>query len=152
RFRGDADHRLVRHVDRAAVAGADLDVRGLEHDALHLGDDHRLPRRPEVEAQLVAVLRLERLLPVFHGGRPAEDGLEEVLRHRRRRTTTALALLGVLLAGCATSSMARGRRAMDEGDFEGAARYFREATREAPTDASRWVAVGRAEMAAERWS
>src|SRR6185369_13261312 len=86
------------------------------------------------------------------GGRAGEDRLEEVLGHRARGTTSALALLAALLAaGCATSSMARGRHAMDDGDFEGAARWFRQAAQEEPRDESRWIAVGRAEMAAERW-
>lgn len=44
-----------------------------------------------------------------------------------------------------------GRRAMVRGDFEGAARAYRRATEEHPDDARAWLALGRAEMAAERY-
>jgi len=44
-----------------------------------------------------------------------------------------------------------GRRAMVRGDFEGAAREFRLATEEQPDDPHAWLALGRAEMAAERY-
>jgi len=47
--------------------------------------------------------------------------------------------------------MADGRRAMVRGDFEGAAAAFRRATEEAPDDPRAWLALGRAEMNAERY-
>lgn len=40
---------------------------------------------------------------------------------------------------------------MVRGDFEGAARAFRRVTEEHPEDARAWLALGRAEMAAERY-
>lgn len=48
--------------------------------------------------------------------------------------------------------MLDGRRAMNRGDFEGAARHFRQATDETPDDPRTWLALGRAEMAAERYA
>ena len=48
--------------------------------------------------------------------------------------------------------MADGRRAMVRGDFEGAARAFERATEETPDDPRAWLALGRAEMNAERYA
>ncbi|MCB9591522.1 MAG: tetratricopeptide repeat protein [Sandaracinaceae bacterium] len=44
-----------------------------------------------------------------------------------------------------------GRRAMVRGDFEGAARSFQAAADEHPDDPRAWLALARAEMAAERY-
>lgn len=48
--------------------------------------------------------------------------------------------------------MRDGRQAMVRGDFEGAARSFRQATTDQPDDPHAWLALGRAEMAAERYA
>jgi tetratricopeptide (TPR) repeat protein len=47
--------------------------------------------------------------------------------------------------------MADGRRAMDRGDFEGAARRFREVAEAHPDEPAPWQALGEAEMEAQRY-
>ncbi|MFK7989335.1 MAG: tetratricopeptide repeat protein [Sandaracinaceae bacterium] len=56
----------------------------------------------------------------------------------------------VLLAACG-GPMRDGRLAMVRGDFEGAARAYGRATEAQPDDPQTWLALGRAEMAAERY-
>jgi tetratricopeptide (TPR) repeat protein len=63
----------------------------------------------------------------------------------------ALALL-LAAAGCAFSPMARGRSAMQMGEYEEAARHFREVAEANPGEPAPWMALGRAEMAAERFA
>jgi len=60
------------------------------------------------------------------------------------------ALLVICASACASAPSARGRRAMDDGAYEEAARAFREAAQGSPRDADLWLELGRAEMAAQR--
>ncbi len=53
--------------------------------------------------------------------------------------------------GCAFGPMAEGRRAMQQGDFELAARRFRAAAEANPSEPAPWMQLGEAEMAAERY-
>src|SRR5690606_14635272 len=90
------------------------------------------------------------------GGR-VENLLKERAVHRAdgghgRRLGQAAALLGLLLLTACGGPMHEGRRAMARGDAEAAARAFRRATEEQPDDPRAWLALGRAEMAAERYA
>lgn len=69
----------------------------------------------------------------------------------RHRIAALVPLAIVLASACAFGPMADARRAMDRGDFERAARLYREVAEAHPDEPQPWMELGEAEMSAERY-
>ncbi|NOY92142.1 MAG: tetratricopeptide repeat protein, partial [Deltaproteobacteria bacterium] len=59
-------------------------------------------------------------------------------------------MLAFVSLGCLPLEQRRGRVAMDDGDFEGAARHFARVTQQHPEASEAWADLARAESLAER--
>ena len=130
----------------------------------NVANHHRLPDLSEVEVHVVfftnhelrafefkAIDRLKYLsqkLAVHRLHRSEAEGSRQGLPLMLVVCLASPAFTGA--AGCAVGAVASGRRAMDEGAYEVAARHFREAAEADPNDPDRWRELGRAELFAER--
>ena len=129
-------------------------------------DDHRLTELAEVKVhvvllahlkpslfQLEAIDRLQHLYQKLAGHlrhRSEEAGRRQGLGHGFAAGLLICVLCSLHGTGCAVGPVASGRRAMDDGAYETAARHFREAAEANPNDPERWRELGRAELFAER--